>query len=44
MPKAYEEANDGLGTWVIATMAKMASGQGLVIQHLRRCFNKHWLF
>ena len=29
MPKAYEEANDGLGTsGNIATMAKMASGQG----------------
>jgi outer membrane protein OmpU len=29
MPKAYEEANDGLGTsGVSATMAKMASGQG----------------
>ena len=29
MPKAYEEANDGLGTSATAaTMAKMASGQG----------------
>jgi outer membrane protein OmpU len=29
MPKAYEEANDGLGTsGTSATMAKMASGQG----------------
>ena len=29
MPKAYEEANDGLGTsGTAATMAKMASGQG----------------
>ena len=30
MPKAYEQANDGLGgtTAVKATMAKMASGQG----------------
>ena len=29
MPKAYEEANDGLGTTAIpAVMAKMASGQG----------------
>lgn len=29
MPKAYEEANDGLGTAATeATMAKMASGQG----------------
>ena len=29
MPKAYEEANDGLGTTATAaTMAKMASGQG----------------
>ena len=29
MPKAYEEANDGLGTTAtIATMAKMASGTG----------------
>jgi len=29
MPKAYEEANDGLGTTAtVANMAKMASGQG----------------